>query len=53
VDETDATANGPEAFGTFTLSRPNKGWPLGKYRVELYAGDQLADTLKFTVAAAK
>jgi hypothetical protein len=53
VDETDATANGPEAFGTFTLSRPNKGWPLGKYRVELYAGDQLADTLKFTIAAAK
>jgi hypothetical protein len=53
VDETDTTADGPEAFGTFTLSRPNKGWPPGKYRVELYAGDQLADTLKFTIAAAK
>ena len=53
VDETSMTADGPTAAGTFTLSRPNKGWPPGKYRVELYAGNQLADTLKFTVAAAK
>ena len=53
LDETDTTADGPEAFGTFTLSRPTKGWPPGKYRVELYAGDQLADVLKFTIAAAK
>jgi hypothetical protein len=53
VDETATTADGPEAFGTFTLSRPNKGWPPGKYRVELYAGDQLADTVKFTIGAAK
>ena len=53
VDEAQSTASGPEAFGTFTLSRPNKGWPPGKYRVELYAGDQLADTLKFTIGAVK
>jgi hypothetical protein len=53
VTETQTTADRPEASGTFTLSRPTKGWPPGKYRVEVYAGDQLADTVKFTIAAPK
>ena len=37
--------------GEFTFSKPNKGWPLGKYRVEIYVNDKLADTVKFTVSA--
>lgn len=49
VDEASLTANGPRAFGTFTLTKPNKGWPVGKYRAEFYVGDQLAETIKFTV----
>ncbi len=53
LDEVSMTADGPTAAGTFTLSRPDKGWPSGRYRVELYAGDQLADTLSFTITAAK
>ena len=53
IDEASTTANGPRASGTFTLSKPNKGWPLGKYRVEIYDGDQLAETVRFTIEAAK
>lgn len=49
VSETSATADGPRASGTFTLSKPNKGWPVGKYRAEFYQGDQLAETVRFEI----
>jgi len=39
--------------GSFTLSRPNRGWPVGKYRVELFVNDKLAETVKFEIEAAK
>jgi hypothetical protein len=39
--------------GSFTLSRPKRGWPVGKYRVELFVNDKLAETVKFEVEAAK
>jgi hypothetical protein len=44
------TADGPRAFGTFTITKPNKGWPVGKYRVDLYRGDEVMETLKFEIA---
>jgi hypothetical protein len=50
VDETSTTANGARAFGTFTLSKPNKGWPVGKYRVEFYDSDKLVETVRFEIA---
>lgn len=50
IDETSVDAKDADAFGTFTLSRPNKGWPVGKYRAEFYVGDELAETVKFTIA---
>jgi len=28
--------------GVFSLSKPTKGWPVGKYRLEIYVGDDLA-----------
>jgi hypothetical protein len=50
VDET--TLNLPFANeGTFALSKPNKGFPPGKYRLEIYLGKDLAKTLPFTVRA--
>ncbi|MEY2491259.1 MAG: hypothetical protein QOH24_210 [Verrucomicrobiota bacterium] len=52
VDETSTKADDVRAFGTFTLSRPKKGWPIGKYRIEIYAGDKLAETVRFTIAKA-
>jgi hypothetical protein len=50
ITETSTSADGPQAAGTFTLSQPTKGWPIGKYRVELYDGDQLAETVKFDIS---
>jgi hypothetical protein len=39
--------------GDFAFSKPTKGWPVGKYRVEIYVNDDLAKTVKFTIEAAK
>jgi hypothetical protein len=50
LDEVSMTADGPRAFGTFTITKPNKGWPVGKYRVDLYRGDEVMETLKFEIA---
>jgi hypothetical protein len=50
VDETTVVTPAPPSSGTFSLSRPNAGWPIGSYRVEIYADDALIETLKFTIA---
>ena len=39
--------------GDFNFGKPTKGWPVGKYRVEIYVNDELAATTKFTIKAAK
>lgn len=49
INETVTTAGDPRPFGTFMLSRPKKGWPIGKYRAEIYVGDKLAETVRFTI----
>ncbi|MFN2476117.1 MAG: hypothetical protein ABR526_07250 [Chthoniobacterales bacterium] len=49
VDEATLTAAKDNPSDAFSLSMPTKGWPLGKYRVELYDNDQLAETLRFTI----
>ncbi len=36
-----------------SLSRPTKGWPLGKYRVEVRTGGKTVQTARFTIVAAK
>jgi hypothetical protein len=35
------------------LAKPTKGWPVGKYKVEIYVGDELATTTTFTIKAGK
>jgi hypothetical protein len=39
--------------GYFTFSKPTNGWPPGKYHLDIYAGDKLTTTVKFTVEGAK
>ncbi|MBS0657614.1 MAG: hypothetical protein JSR82_05115 [Verrucomicrobia bacterium] len=53
IDEATIKAGQDDASGTFSLSRPNKGWPPGKYRVEFYVDKALVKTLRFTIAAKK
>jgi hypothetical protein len=49
VNETSTKTAEIRGFGTFILSRPTKGWPIGQYRAEIYVGDKLAETVKFTI----
>ncbi len=35
--------------GNFSLSKPTNGWPLGKYRLEIYLNGSLNKTLKFSI----
>jgi len=53
IDEVTVTGDEDDFHGAFSLSKPDKGWPVGKYRVEIYDGDELATTVKFSVTAAK
>jgi outer membrane usher protein FimD/PapC len=51
VLETKLDLEGDTDDGDFNFSKPTKGWPIGKYRVDIYLNDQLATTAKFTVKA--
>ena len=52
IDEKALTAEGDTEDGVFSLSKPNNGWPVGKYHLEIYVNDQLITKLKFTISAA-
>jgi hypothetical protein len=52
IDETSLTLEGDTDDGDFSCTKPTKGWPAGKYHVDIYANDELATTVKFTIEAA-
>lgn len=49
IDEATLSADKDDFFGAFSLSKPNNGWPVGKYRVDIYAGDKVVATAKFKI----
>ena len=49
IDEKTLTLKGDTDDGDFSLSKPDKGWPTGKYRLEIYSDGDVVTTLKFTV----
>lgn len=53
IDETTVTLEGDTDDGNFSCTKPTKGWPAGKYHVDIYANDKLATTMKFTIEAAE
>jgi hypothetical protein len=53
IDEKTITADGDTDDGVFSLSKPNKGWPPGKYRIVIYVGDDLITTAKFSIGSGK
>src|SRR6266403_237371 len=53
VLETILDVEGETEAGDFSFSKPTNGWPVGKYRVEIYVNDKLAMTAKFTIKVAK
>ena len=38
--------------GEFDFAKPANGWPVGKYRVDIYLNEQLVASAKFTVEPA-
>src|SRR6266550_9514184 len=53
VFETILDIEGDTEAGDFNFDKPTNGWPVGKYRVEIYVNDELATMAKFTIKAAK
>ena len=49
IDKTELTGGGAINRVTFSLSRPDAGWPAGDYRVELFVNNKLASTVRFSV----
>lgn len=49
IDEATVPVTEAEQHGAFSITKPTNGWPAGKYRVEMYVGDKLAETVKFTI----
>jgi hypothetical protein len=50
IRRADAVVFKQNENGEFSLSRPpDKLWPLGKYRVELYVNGGIAEVAKFTI----
>ena len=49
IDEATLAADKDDFSAAFSLSKPNNGWPVGKYRTEIYVGDKLASTSKFSI----
>jgi len=53
IDEASLTADQENYFGAFSLSKPTKGWPVGKYHVDIYNGDDVGTTVKFSIKGGK
>jgi hypothetical protein len=51
LDERTFDAEGDTDDGEFTLNKPTDGWPVGKYRIEIYVNAELATSVKFTIKA--
>ena len=49
IDEGTMAADTDNFTAAFSLSKPNNGWPVGKYRAEIHVGDKLASTSKFSI----
>jgi hypothetical protein len=53
IDEKTLTMDGDTDDGDLSLSKPTKGWPVGKYRLEIYVNDKLVTTTRFTIEGNK
>ena len=38
--------------GDFYFSKPDNGWPVGKFRIDISVSEQLAGSVKFTITVA-
>ncbi|MBV9873298.1 MAG: hypothetical protein JO025_01100 [Verrucomicrobia bacterium] len=52
IDQTTLTADSDNFYGAFSLTKPTKGWPAGKYHVDIILNDKLAVSPEFTITDA-
>jgi hypothetical protein len=52
IDQAILTADSDNFYGAFSLTKPTKGWPAGKYHVDIYLNDKIAVSPEFTIRAA-
>src|ERR1700741_3368944 len=52
IDQAILTADSNNFYGAFSLTKPTKGWPAGKYHVDIYLNDKLAVSPEFTITDA-
>lgn len=50
IDEATVDVGTIDNSGNFSISKPNKGWPIGDYRVELWWDTNKAEEVKFNIA---
>lgn len=50
IDANEMRAGGLVNRATFSLTRPNNGWPVGDYRVDLFINGKPAGAVRFSVA---
>ena len=53
IDEATVVGDKSDFTGAFSMSKPTAGWPVGKYRVEVYSGETLVATAPFVIEAAE
>jgi hypothetical protein len=51
IDSVDVTVGTITNVANFSLSKPNKGWPLGTYRVDLLIDGKASGTAHFVIEA--
>ena len=51
IDSVDFAVGGIVNVANFSLSKPNAGWPIGTYRVELFIDGKASGTAHFKVEA--
>jgi hypothetical protein len=49
IDTADVTLKGAEDVTDFSLSKPNSGFPVGTYRIDLFVNGDPAKSVKFSV----
>ena len=49
VSKTVMSSPGSYLSGTFSLTKPTAGWPLGNYHVEIYVDNELVKSIKFSI----
>lgn len=49
IDSAELHFDDGRRTGSFSLNRPAKGWPVGKYRIEVRVGDRVLYTERFRI----